>query len=225
MFEKRGSATGIFLLIALCALLAAMPAYAARPSFEAVHGSELQPSFRWKARDYAARCSDDGLQLRIDGASGWRTKVPGRPSRAGTFAETFASGPGVDIPITFRSRRNGTVERFHVRCLPADFPEYRFKRISPGGAKLFMVHLPDQYAAIFDDDGVPVWWAQADGVPLDAKILPDGTISWASVSAVTGTSTGAFDIRALNGKVIRSVGSDATTDVHDLQVLPNGNYV
>lgn len=165
------------------------------------------------------------MRLQIDGRTGWKAKVPGRPARAGTFADTFASDPGEDIPITFKRRQGGTVERFHVRCLPVDFPEYRFKRISPGGAKLFMVHLPDQYAAVFDDDGVPVWWAHADGVPLDAKILPDGTISWDTVSATTGTATGAFDITSLDGSFVRTVGNDESTDVHDLQVLPNGDYV
>jgi hypothetical protein len=221
---RRGFSVGIVLVAAFWALATAGPASAARPSFAAVHGSELHPTFRWKASDYAARCADDGLRLRIEGGRGWTTKVSGRPPRTGTFAETFASAPGEDIPITFR-RKGGIVERFHVRCLPADFPEYRFKRISPGGAKLFMVHLPNQYAAIFDDDGVPVWWRHADGVPLDAKILPDGTISWDSVSATTGTATGAFDISSLDGEFIRSVGTDESTDVHDLQVLPNGDYV
>ena len=84
MRDRRGTFAGIVLLTALAVLTAAVPAVAAKPSFDAVHGSELDPSFRWKVRDYAARCADDGLRLRIDGAKGWKTKVPGRRARPGS---------------------------------------------------------------------------------------------------------------------------------------------
>lgn len=48
---KGRFSVGIVLLTGCWALVAAAPSPAARPSFEAVHGSDLQPSFRWKVRD------------------------------------------------------------------------------------------------------------------------------------------------------------------------------
>ncbi|MFN8112854.1 MAG: aryl-sulfate sulfotransferase [Solirubrobacterales bacterium] len=216
------------LLIAAAAVAAATagtaPASAAKPSFEARGGSELQPEFRWRVRDYAARC-DSGLRLRVAGASGWRTQLPGAAPRPGSFTHPTPLDPGEGTTVAFERRDGRASARFHVRCLPADFPEYRFRRIGPGGANLFMVQIPNRYAAIFDGDGVPIWWMQADGTALDAKLLPDGTVAWDSVSTVSGSGTGAYDVLSLSGRPLRSVGREDTTDVHDLQVLPSGNYV
>jgi len=220
---SKGGMRPIRLMVLAAALLAALPAAAeaAKPSFEGPADS-LSPRFDWKVRDYVSTCTGDSLTLQVDGARRWRTSLAGSDPARGDLRYSAERSAGQSVDVTFK-RRDGLARRYHVRCLPPDFPESTFKRLRPGGAKLFMIQLPDQYAAIYDDDGVPVWWMRADGFTDDAKILPDGTISWDSVEAGDAMS-GAFDIRRLNGKLIRSVG-DEDTDVHDLQLLPNGNYV
>ena len=213
--------------VAASLILFAIPAAAeaAKPSFEAEGGSTIQPAFDWKVRDYAAQCADGSLRLRVDGARGWTTKLAGEKAQHGDLVSDAELAAGQATKLTFkRDRKGGESRRFTVRCLPADFPAYSFERKRPGGAKLLMVQLPNRYAAIFDGDGVPVWWMQTDGFPDDAKVLPDKTISWNTV-ATGAYSLGAFDIRSLSGRPIRSVGDDESTDVHDLQLLPNGNYV
>ena len=206
-------------------LLLTLPtaAEAAKPSFSAPAEYSLLQRFDWKARDYVAACAGDSLTLKIDGQHGWRAKLPDARPESGDFRFTAAVVDGQSVDLSFKRKRDGYTRRFHVRCLPADFPDWSFNRVQRGGPKLFMVQMPDFYSAIYNRDGVPVWWMQTDGFTDDAKILPDGTISWNSVQAGDAMS-GAFDIRRLNGKLIRSVG-DEDTDVHDLQLLPNGNYV
>lgn len=37
--------------------------------------------------------------------------------------------------------------------------------------------------------------------------------------------SGSFQIRSLRGRLLRRIGTDASTDVHDIDLLPNGNYL
>jgi hypothetical protein len=77
------------------------------------------------------------------------------------------------------------------------------------------------YVAIFDRHGVPVWWKQA--ASGDAKLLPDGTLGWWTATS-GGTSIPGFEIHRLDGSLVRTwrtVGTD--TDIHDFQLLPNGD--
>ncbi|MEZ5062895.1 MAG: aryl-sulfate sulfotransferase [Solirubrobacterales bacterium] len=227
--KRIGSLVAGFAVLVL--LASAAQAQGARPSFTAVDGAAIEPAFSWHAHDYVTTCPGDSLTLQVDGRRGWRTKLAGAKPAPGDLTSSFPVAAGQGVDVIFKRKRHGKRHPghrwvragFHVRCLPDDFPATDFDRIRPGGAKLFMVQLPDDYAAIYDGDGVPVWWAKADGVTDDAKVLPDGTISWNSV--LPGASqTGAFDILSPAGEPIRSVG-DAETDVHDIQLLPNGNYV
>ncbi len=213
-------------LVAVLLSLLAVPvasASAARPSFAAVDDDTLEPSFKWHARDYAARCEGDELSLRVDGAPGWTVRAPGLGPLSGDRTLSLPADDSRAIGISFRRRGGGGPRRYRVRCLPDDFPGYDFTVLRAGGPKLFMVQLPNDYAAIFSRRGAPVWWMQADGAPDDAKVLPDGTVSWDAVN--NGLFVGQFEIRTLTGRVIRRVGDAEATDIHDLQVLPNGDYV
>ena len=97
---------------------------------------------------------------------GWTTKLAGEKPQRGNVVSDAELAAGQATKLAFkRDRRGGESRRFTVRCLPADFPAYSFERKRPGGAKLFMVQLPNYYAAIFDGDGVPVWWKKTDGCP------------------------------------------------------------
>lgn len=217
----RNLAAVLLTLLAIPA--ASASASAARPSFAAVDDDTLEPSFTWRARDYAARCEGDELSLRVDGAPGWKVRAPGQGSRSGNRTLSLPAEGSRAIAISFRRRGGGGSHRYRLRCLPDDFPGYEFTTVRAGGPKLFMVQLPNDYAAIFTRHGAPVWWMQADGAPDDAKVLSDGTVSWDAVT--DGLFVGQFDIRTLGGRLIRRVGDAEATDVHDLQVLPNGDYM
>jgi hypothetical protein len=82
------------------------------------------------------------------------------------------------------------------------------------------------YAAIFDRRGVPLWWHKASGHPDNAEVLSDGTLAWAPVDEQT-FQVGDYEIRRLSGRLVRTVGAarGLPTDIHELQLLSNGNYL
>ena len=215
--------TQAFAATAAALALFAAAAEAGGPTFRAADGDSIQPRFKPAVHTYAARCDGPALDLRIDGARGWTTTAPGRHARRGDLSIHARLDPGQPLMVTF-TRKDGKARRYHLRCLPDDFPAYRFHRLESGGPRLFMIQLQNYYATIIDRNGVPVWWRQADGYPDDAKVLPDGTISWDSVTA-GAAQTGRFDVLTLTGKAIRVVGNSDNVDVHDLQLLPNGDYM
>ena len=77
-----------------------------------------------------------------------------------------------------------------------------------------------RYVAIYDDDGVPVWWSKAPA--SDAKLLPDGTIGW--WQPTSGTTGAHFETHRFDGSLVHTWSTVGTpTDIHDFQMLPNGN--
>src|SRR2546423_410383 len=86
------------------------------------------------------------------------------------------------------------------------------------------------YVAIFDTHGVPVWWFNTHRPPLDASLLPDGDVAWAQQHGkdlAPGISAGTYEEHTLNGKLRRtfSIPGGTPTDRHELQLLPNGDYL
>jgi hypothetical protein len=88
------------------------------------------------------------------------------------------------------------------------------------------MQLGQHYAAVFDRDGVPVWWYRAAGEPDNFQILSDGTIAYDPVDEIT-FQTGDYEIRTLRGRLLRVVrgANGATADIHEIQLLPNGDYL
>jgi hypothetical protein len=81
----------------------------------------------------------------------------------------------------------------------------------------------------FDNHGVPVWWYHPAGVlPIDAKLLSDDSVAFAewSLSSFNANPALKYQIRRLDGSLVRTLQTvDVPTDFHELQELPNGNYV
>lgn len=191
-----------------------------RPDIRALGADELTPGFAWKTRTYAARCEGGALDLRVRAARGWRVEAEGRSARRGSLRLRVALEGGQATSIAF-ARSDGRRRRYAVRCLPAGFPAFSFERVRDGGPRLFFA-ANDGFLAIFSRSGAPVWWLRVDGSGADGKLLPDGTIS---LNTASGLVAGEFEIRTIGGRLVRTVGSDEDTDLHDLQLLPNGNYV
>jgi len=125
--------------------------------------------------------------------------------------------------ISFRSAEGS--RSFYVRCLPTDFPEYEITGPWKNAPRLTVAQVKNRYAVALDRHGTPVWWFRApEGEPIDAKFLGDGTFAYAPVS---GISFRHFVIRSIDGseKQILRAGNGLGTDSHDLQRLPNGNYL
>jgi hypothetical protein len=201
----------------------AAQAKAATPSFST--SPALHPGFSWQVRDYAVRCDENPLRVQVKGSTGWRGQVGGDKARAGDFAVHRSVSAGQALILSFYRVGNPSSRTyFHLRCLPTDFPPYSFHRSAPGGPDFFAAQLNKGYAVIFNRQGVPMWWDRTGGQAIDVQVNPDDTVSW---TVPTPTLTGAFEVHRLDGSLVRMVNTvgATTTDIHDIQLLPNGNYL
>ena len=69
---------------------------------------------------------------------------------------------------------------------------------------------------------------QGPDAPIDAKLLSDNTVAYGSYfgGGFGSNPAGAYYIRRLDGTLVRKLQAvGTTTDFHDLQELPGGNYL
>ena len=110
---------------------------------------------------------------------------------------------------------------YNVRCLPTDFPAWTAQPAPYGLTPFFMTApllagLPS-YTAIYDRNGVPLWWGKPQNTSF-STLLPDGNVG----SMVNG----GVDETSLDGTFVRSVKTvGGPADPHDVLVLPNGHVV
>ena len=148
---------------------------------------------------------------------GTLVSVDGRPARSGVFGELVPEQFGQRFTIADNS--NATV--YNVRCLPPDFPAWTAQP-APYGLTPFFQTTPiapahAAYTAIYDRDGVPLWWNRPQNT-IFSTLLPDGNVG----SLVDG----GVDEYALDGTFVRSVKTvGGPADAHDVLVLPNGHVV
>lgn len=187
----------------------------------------LYPQFDPAVSDYVTRCGGGPVTVDVTAPADTTVAVDGGAARNGTFSRDVPLTAGESFEI--ETEDPGGSSTFHVRCLPDDFPAWSWTSPGDPSASFYIttprnVQAPSgdpagDYVAIFDDDGVPVWW-MGSSQPMDAKLLPDGTLAWGRPSA------NAFEIHQLDGTLLtswRTVGM--RIDLHDLQALPNGNVL
>ncbi len=212
--------------VAVAAAAFSAPALGSRPSFAVAPTDSMTPKYRFDRHDYGVRCGPEADRLNIDGVKGWRSRLGSDPYRGGDRTIRLRKHSTREIRVTFRNRASGKNSTYHVRCLPRTFPDYSFRRLAPGGPKLFAMQLGYRWAAIFDRNGAPVWWYRASGEPDNFQILPDGTIAFDPVDQAD-FQTGDYEIRTLRGRLLRVIrgANGAAADIHEIQLLPNGNYL
>lgn len=216
-------------LVALAAAGGLVPAAAAdarAPKIDVRPAGLNGTSFSLGQRDYVSRCVPGKTRLKVSAPRGWLAAIGGGELEPGTQARKIAARPGKRVTVRLARRGSDRRRSYDVRCLPRDFPEYTFDRRKPGGPRWFSMQLGFHYAAIFDRAGVPVWWYKAGGEPDNAQVLPDGTFAFDPVDEIS-FQTGDYEIRTLGGRLIRVVraGQGATADIHEIQLLKNGNYL
>ena len=120
--------------------------------------------------------------------------IGNHPFRSGDFSETVPLGSGRAFVVAVR-QGGPPVYRYHVRCLPNDFPTYTFTRYGPVSPKYFAVTRNDlHYAIIFNNDGVPIWWVRTP--TWNIRVLPDGNVLWFNPQSAQ------FEIHRLNGSLV-----------------------
>jgi hypothetical protein len=194
------------------------PAIAAEPS--------LFPAFDAGVTDYVTRCTaGTPLRLTVDAPEGRTVAVDGDPARSGSFTKDVALG--ADQAFAFASSSSTSSTTYHVRCLPPGFPPWKVEGVGSGQAEWYLStpsSLPPRpYAVVFDIHGVPVWWIDTGGRPVDFKLLPNGHLAWFDPVNDAGP---AYSEHRLDGTRVRDVrAAGTTTDGHELQLLANGNYL
>ncbi len=222
--KARAVATAAAAMVAI-SLLASTAA--AGPPASKVHFGvpSLFPKFLPWVHDYVVRCQDGPVTVTASATSPWRVAVAGGAYRDGSFSKQVPLSTGGDFTVLMRKTGASEVSRYHVRCLPDSFPKYTFNRSAPVAPRYFAATydfkpLASQYAMIFDNHGVPLWWIHT---PVwDPKVLESGDVLWLDDSG----SSGGWGVHRLNGNLIRTlkpVGVQA--NAHDLQILPNGDYL
>ena len=139
--------------------------------------------------------------------------------------------PGEDF--TLAVTRGGNRRTYEVRCLPADFPRWRFQGVRPIDPGLFVVSFrafrdARPWVIVFDHEGVPRWWYNPGTRALWAQILNDGDVVWArSFGDGYGLDPRmAHEVRSLSGRLVRMVRTKGEIiDGHEFRELENGNVL
>jgi hypothetical protein len=182
-------------------------------------------SFDRTVDDYALRCNNNKpIEVTAFVAPGYTIRVAGQATLTGSVQTTVPLKENVEFVVTV-SRGDGQ-HRYHVRCLPSDFPAWEYLRLDPPSHRFYVVAptigaATGNYVVIFDDHGVPVWWDKAAETPFDAKVLPDGTVGWTQGTVPFGRA----QIHRLDGSLVRTIDTGSAMDIHDLQELPNGDFM
>jgi arylsulfotransferase ASST len=219
------------LLVALAAAALTAPATAvAKVQLKTSPG--LKPSFKTSVPDYVSRC-EPGKPLRfsVTSAKDDRVAIGSSPKQGGDFTVDVSAQTGASVTVGVTS--NGRRSTHHVRCLPTDFPSWKLRRLGKPQAQWYVVTPigPHNggYMTVFDARGVPLWWMHSSWYgPWDGKLLPNGNLMWTrQFNNFFGVNPKeAWEEHALDGRTLRVLQTHTNpTDMHDLVMLPNGNYL
>lgn len=180
----------------------------------------LYPDFDPAISDYVARCDGSSLDMNVVAPANTYVAIDGEEPRNGSFT--------TEVPLqanqafSFVRSTGASQSTHHVRCLPADFPQWTFQRFAAPMQQWYVVAVGN-YVFALDDRGVPVWWFRDTGRPSDAKYFDDGTFVWGTDR---DTDQARYEVHELDGDKLRDLRTVGTeTDAHDIQLLDNGNYL
>jgi hypothetical protein len=169
----------------------------------------------------------------VHASGGDRASVAGGPQRSGAFVTRVSRRTGEALSVRVRSK-SGRVKRYHVRCLPQDFPTWTIERHGKPQAEWYVtaaIRPVHGFTAIFDSHGAPLWWRRPSAtsfMPWDAKVFDDGLVAWGrNFGDRFGVRQGnAYEERTVTGKLVRLIRTHGSpTDVHDLERMPNGHFL
>lgn len=196
----------------------------------------LSPAFSPYVHDYVVRCAagDNPLAITLQATAGAKVTVTTPIATRSEVSQGLSVTLSEDDPLIVRAVAGGTAESYWVRCLPHDFPQITFSPYPEAGAPTPGWYLTGNaipaegesgFAMILDGNGTPVWYERVTPGVMNVDLLPDGTVSYIAmlgdfplanqyaVQTLAPWQTGA----------VQTVGM--VTDIHELQELPNGDYL
>lgn len=228
--RTAGPLIGVVLSLLLLAGCGEQGEAAPEPS-TTVSSRGLYPRFDPGESRYVSRCGRGAEPIEITAPAGTRVSVDGERRGAGPVTIATSTPPGADFPITIGSA--GRSRTYHVRCLPADFPAWRFEGLRPAPGGFFVVAFKASrdtppWIIVFDDGGVPRWWFNPPTRVLWGQILANGNLVWArSFGDGYGLDPRmAHEVRSPAGKLLRLVQTEGSiVDGHEYRELSNGNVL
>lgn len=189
------------------------------------------PDFDPAVPRYVSRCGRQAAPMRAEVGGSAKLAVGRGPARTGVIRIDPRVRPGEDFRIAVFDEGRRRVYR--VRCLPADFPPWRFEPLRSAPSGLFVVSFKASREArpwviVFDDEGVPRWWHSPETRALWAQVLSDGSIAWArSFGDGYGLDPRmAHEIRSPGDGLLRLVRTrDSIVDGHELLQRESGNFL
>jgi hypothetical protein len=190
-------------------------AAAAATPFSMSTSPGLIPPFSPDIADYAVRCTTQSTTVLATHGSGPVIVGGTTYTNPATLALPLVAGQEVQVTSGGAS--------YFVRCLPSNFPKYTATVPGHPQAPGYLVDLGN-YSVAFDNHGVPVWWKTGVSKPPDrdpdySEFLNSTTIAW-------GQSNSSYHLVGLNGVAKGTIGgASVPLDTHDLELLPNGDYL
>jgi hypothetical protein len=228
--KRRAARPAVLLIVALSGLLVVQGLAQGAPPVT-VTSPSLVPAFNPSIPDYVVHCTTGTpVRVSVSAPSGVTVSVDGQRPRRGPFHVDVKLKPGQSFRFVVGAGQRGRT--YSLRCLPPDFPGYTARRPGRPQAAWYVVApcCSWQYAVIFDNYGLPVWWLHTKRLVLDASLLPNGDVVVGTIATgpiERGTSLARFDEYRLNGRFRRTltIPGGIPTDRHEVQMLPNGDYI
>lgn len=219
------------MLLAAIAAICTSEASGQHASLDIASSPALIPAFSTQMPDYVVRCrAARGVRVSIAAPAGDTVAVDGHQPRTGSFRTDVSLSNGQAFPLIVNTGGRRLTDS--VRCLPGDFPGWTATRTGRPQAAYYVLApcCHGRYATIFDDHGVPIWWLHTRHYILDASLLPDGDVAVGTESGGQfgkGLSIAKFNEYRIDGHYVRtfSIPGGIPTDRHELQLMPNGDYV
>jgi hypothetical protein len=214
----------VALSIALLAMgLSACLPVAPPPPTAVTTNPPLFPTFEAGVRNYVVRCTPGTpTKVHVTAPSSALVSVAQRYPLNGTFDESVPQQVGERFTIAVTTDvANNVTTTYNVRCLPADFTDWSVTRSSYGVTPYFMT-APlaggrSSYTAIYDRNGVPLWWGEPS-TTIFSTLLPDGHVGSLFPSGLQETT--------LDGAFVRKISTvGGPVDTHDVLLLANGHVV
>src|SRR5262245_57245037 len=116
------------------------------------------PAFDPAETRYVSRCGRNAKPIRARAGGTAKVTVGSGPARTGAVRIDPGVRPGEDFSLTILD--DGSRRTYWVRCLPADFPAWRFEQLRPTASGLFAVSFRASrnarpWVIVFDSEGVP----------------------------------------------------------------------
>src|SRR5215218_2491317 len=99
------------------------------PEPRSITSRGLYPTFDPHRSRYVSRCGREAEPIEITTPHRVKVSVDSGPSMSGAVTIHTATRPGSDFSITISSQ--GRSRTYRVRCLPADFPTWRYEALRP----------------------------------------------------------------------------------------------